>query len=526
MMSRLTLDSFEELFELLPQIMFVTDEGGAMARLSRHWYDYTGHPVGEPLPEDWRHYLHPEDADEMLKAYIAGRVSKKAWTYEYRLRRHDGVYRWHLKHSVPRYNASGEFENWIGFATDINDRKSAEAQIREKHDQAKKLNCVKDEFLATLSHELRTPLNVIKGHAEILASEGAGLSTEDLSRSAQAILRNVDMQMTIVSDLLDVSSVVTGKITFKPEFTNADEIVRSTAEGLHATALEKGVSLNHQPTSSDRRVWADPSRLHQIIFNLITNAVKFTPRGGEISLVSKYEADHWCFQVKDSGIGIEAEFLPHIFERFRQEDSSSSRHFGGLGLGLSIVSNLTELHGGTVSARSEGRGLGSTFELILPALESEIEAEEISRRSQKAQAAHAVSNETQFDFQGVKLLLVEDSSDNRALLTRMLTRKGIEVFQAESAERARELLKELTPDLIVSDIGMPGENGFEFMRRFRADELNDLSGVHTVPAIALTAYVRDEEVQESLRAGFQAHLSKPVSKGELMETIAQLLRED
>ena len=384
--------------------------------------------------------------------------------------------------------------------------------------EAQGLNRVKDEFLATLSHELRTPINVIQGHADLLMGEMESLSTDELKKSLATIQRNTRLQTQIVADLLDVSSIITGKIAYVPQVISPAEVAAGVASAIKQTAETKGVSIHFKSDSAPSKFMADPTRLHQIIWNLANNAVKFTPSGGSVTLEVKQDDNDCVFEVTDTGIGIKEEFLPYVFDRFRQADSSMTRKYGGLGLGLSIVKSLVEIHGGTVQVRSAGHGEGATFTVRLPIITGySYSAPQIAREEaiRESEALPEVS------LQGIKILLVEDSVDNRELVVRLLKKRGAEVLTAESAQQAREVLSREKPDLILSDIGMPDENGLEFMRRYRSEQPSS-----KIPAIALTAYVRPQEIADAINAGFQSHIAKPISPKSLAAEIAKTLQKN
>ena len=381
--------------------------------------------------------------------------------------------------------------------------------------EAQGLNRVKDEFLATLSHELRTPINVIQGHADLLMTEVDSLSKEELKSSLLTIQRNTRLQTQIVADLLDVSSIITGKIAYVPQPISPAEVAGGVASAIAQTAETKGVSVEFNSSAAPPKFMADPTRLHQIIWNLVNNAVKFTPSGGRVSLTVKQDNNDCVFEVTDSGIGIREEFLPYVFERFRQADSSMTRQYGGLGLGLAIVKSLVEIHGGTVQVRSDGLGKGSTFTVRLPIVTGySYSAPQIAHEEARGE----IESSPEISLRGVKILLVEDSADNRELVLRLLKKRGAEVSTAESASQAREVLSRETPDIILSDIGMPNENGLEFMRRYRAEQPDS-----KIPAIALTAYVRPQEIADALEAGFQSHIGKPITPQSLAAEIARTL---
>ncbi len=404
----------------------------------------------------------------------------------------------------------------LNLAGDLAERAGFAVENAKLYNESSNLNRIKDEFLATLSHELRTPMNVIRGHAEILKNHGTELSVDQIAASIEAIYRNANAQTELISDLLDVSSIITGKVSYQPAPLSPAESLKSILDGMMTTADAKGVQLISDLSHAPSKVVADATRLHQVIWNLLSNALKFTPRGGTVRITAEDGKDEWSITVTDTGRGIDAGFLPYVFDRFRQEDATSTRTFGGLGLGLSIVRHLVEIHGGRVSVESGGRGHGSTFRIFLP-LVSLPAAQQTSRRHVEAATE---KNEPNSDLRGVTVMVIEDSIDNRELIRFYLTRAGATVIEADSAEVARKRLKTQIPDVIVSDIGLPDENGIELIRKLRAD-VNPK--IKNIPAIAFTAYVRESEQAAALEAGFQKHLGKPVSGTILVNAVRALL---
>jgi PAS domain S-box-containing protein len=385
--------------------------------------------------------------------------------------------------------------------------------------EAQSINQIKDEFLATLSHELRTPLNVIMGNAEQLKGDAGPLTAEEQSQSVDAIYRNAALQMQIIGDLLDVSSIITGKVTYRPELVSPPEILRNIVESIQPTAAAKGVRAVLNLEGAPHLLLADPTRLHQIVWNLVSNAIKFTDAGGLIT-IWLHEFDGMCrIEVADTGLGIEPDFLPYVFDRFRQEDGSTSRRFGGLGLGLSIARHLTELHGGTIRAESAGKGRGAKFIVSLPLRQTmPLQSGKVAKDPLAPLASALFENR---NLNGIRVLLIEDSVDSRVLVARMLRRAGATVLEVGSAAAARTALTREDPDIIVSDIGMPGEDGIEFIKSLRRAELG--AGRMPTPAIALTAYVRSEEQEQMRAAGFQAHVAKPVSERSLIAALGHVL---
>lgn len=370
--------------------------------------------------------------------------------------------------------------------------------------QARKANQLKDEFLATLSHELRTPLNIIHGYSELLKNFSDKMSDKEKQDSIDAIHRNAIDQSNIVNDILDVSRIITGKMTVNLTLQSPTEMLMSVAKNSLKVAEAKNIKLITDTPKTPIYIMMDGTRIQQILWNLVSNAVKFTPPGGSITIKNYIEKDHCVLEVQDTGIGVSSSFLPHIFERFRQEDGSMTRKYGGLGLGLAIVRHLTEMHGGTVEAHSEGKDKGTQFIVRIPLAPKPPKNKPIT-----------VQNIPKDVLENVKVLLIEDSRDNRLLITRLLSNYGAEIQEADSAAQGREVLKNFKPDIILCDIGMPDEDGTEFISLLRKTD--------TTPAIALTAYARDEERQEFLNAGFQAHVSKPVSIQTLLTEIKKLI---
>jgi signal transduction histidine kinase/ActR/RegA family two-component response regulator len=385
---------------------------------------------------------------------------------------------------------------------------------------AERAGRIKDEFLATLSHELRTPLNAVLGWTRVLR-KSQGL-TEEVANGLTVIERNARSQAQIIGDLLDMSSIISGKVRVSMQPLEMEELIQATIETARPAAEAKAIRL--VVVAADAHAGAmrgDASRLQQVLWNLLANAVKFTPQGGEVTVKLSGTPTHVSVEVGDNGEGIDPVFLPHIFDRFRQADASSARRHGGLGLGLSIVRQLVELHGGTVQVHSAGPGQGSTFRLEFPVLPQYPAAEDSTGtwHSRELPAA-PTKDETHINLAGVKILVVDDEPDSRALLERLLLECHATVVTAASADEAMLLLASDPPDLLVSDIGMPGTDGYAMLRRIRS--LRDARAA--IPAVAVTAYVRREDQVRAADAGFQAHLGKPVDPGELQVTVERLAR--
>jgi PAS domain S-box-containing protein len=379
--------------------------------------------------------------------------------------------------------------------------------------EAERLGHLKDEFLATLSHELRTPLNAIQGWATLLRQPK--ITPEDHERGLEVIERNVRMQVQIINDLLDMSRIISGKVHLEVQSIHLHEVITNAIEAVRQSAEAKGIRLTTFLDSSIGLVRGDPSRLQQVLWNLLTNAMKFTPKGGRVQVILERVNSHVEIVVEDSGIGIKPDFLPYVFDRFRQADATITRRHGGLGLGLSIVKNLIELHGGGVRVKSGGENLGSTFIVSLPV--SHVRNESVSEFKPAATSDPLESINLPM-LSGVKVLIVDDERDGRMLVARILEGRGAQPECAANAVEALELLTQQSFDIMLSDIGMPEVDGYELMRRVRA-----LKG-ESIPAIAVTAYARPEDRQRALLAGYHMHLSKPIEATELIAGIASLLR--
>jgi signal transduction histidine kinase/ActR/RegA family two-component response regulator len=374
--------------------------------------------------------------------------------------------------------------------------------------EAEAANRIKDEFLATLSHELRTPLTSLLGWSSVLRE--AKRDEKVLSQGLDAIDRNARVQAQLIDDLLDVSRIVSGKLNLEVRPLDIASVTRAAINVVRPAADAKNITLDYSAEPGLGAISADSARLQQIVWNLLSNAVKFTPQGGKITIRIEQERSHAKVTVQDTGQGIEPEFLPRVFDRFRQADSSTTRSFGGLGLGLAIVRHLVELHGGTVSAESEGTGKGATFSARFPLLSD--------RSTPIAPAADLNAAETR-SLDGLRVLLVDDEPEAREILSTVITRTGAEVKTCNSASDALSKLAEWRPDVILSDIAMPDEDGYSFIGKVRS--LPRDKGGET-PAAALSAYARDEDRMQALAAGYQMHIAKPIGASQLVTMVAKL----
>jgi signal transduction histidine kinase/ActR/RegA family two-component response regulator len=408
-----------------------------------------------------------------------------------------------------------------GIVQDVSGRKSSDAD-RERllnseskaRSEAERANRMKDEFLATLSHELRTPLNAILNWAHILRTEP--FSPDQNAMGLEIIERNSKTQVQLIEDLLDVGRIVSGKVRLDVQPVDLASVVNAAVDTVKPSALKKQIQLTSVLDPLAGPVRGDPARLQQVVWNLLANAVKFTPEGGRVNVSLERVNSHVEITVTDNGSGIDPEFLPFVFDRFLQADSSTTRRQGGLGLGLSIVKNLTELHGGTVSAKSPGVNQGATFRVQLPMPPLHQGGEGKGNRVHPGASTNGNDSDA-VDLSGLRVFALDDETDALAALKHLFEMRGAEVMTACSGEQAIAALQAGRFDVVISDIGMPNMDGFEFIRRVRA-----LQGpIRHVPAIALTAYARSDDRRRAMTAGFDTYLSKPVDAAELFAVVAR-----
>ena len=399
---------------------------------------------------------------------------------------------------------------------EVEERKRMEVERTMLLARERDANRLKDEFLATLSHELRTPLNAVLGWTRVLRASNVTPSTQ--VRALESIERNARAQARLIEDLLEVSRIVTGKLRLQVRPTDLAAIVDSAVEVIQPAAAAKRIRVHADIAVRPAMTSGDADRLQQVVWNLLSNAVKFTPAGGEVQVTLKRE-NGFVVTVSDSGIGVEPSFLPYMFEPFRQADGSASREHGGLGLGLAIVRQIVELHGGTVAARSAGRDQGASFEVRLPS-EVAIEPPSAAKLDLETPALPAPHFNPRF-LAGLHVLVVDDEEDARELMRTMFESYGAQVRAAGSAAEAMQLFERAVPDVLVSDIGMPSEDGLTLIKRIR--QRGPEEG-RLVPAIALTAYASSSDRLAALAAGYQAHLAKPYEPGELAQLVDRLAR--
>lgn len=424
----------------------------------------------------------------------------------------------------PMYDVDGKVDGIFVHGVDITPhmrmREEREALLeaeRNARQSAESANRLKDEFLATISHELRTPLNAILGWVQLLHM---GVSDEkDLQNGLEVIERNARAQVQLVEDLLDMSRIISGKLRLEVQLIDPAEAISAALQSIKPAAMAKKISINQILDSNAGPIMGDPARLQQIVWNLLTNAIKFTPKNGKVKISLQRVDSHVEITVADNGEGVDPEMLPYIFEKFRQGDSSITRKFGGLGLGLSIVKSLIELHGGTIKAESEGKGHGATFTALFPLAIMQ----KVNTRQPMPVVEDGAPITGLVSLKGIKILAVDDDEDARYLLERVLGECGAEVELASSASEAIDLFRARVPDVLVSDIGLPGTDGYTLLRDIRS--MSSAAGGN-VPAIAVTAFARSEDRTRALLNGYVAHLSKPVLPAELVATIAAVTAQN
>jgi PAS domain S-box-containing protein len=517
-------ERYRSLVEATTNIIWNTQAEGELVSEQPGWSAFTGQRFEEYQGWGWIAAIHPEDRDRTARAWLDALADRSTYEIEHRLRRYDGEYRYMVARGVPVLETDGSVREWIGVHTDITQRKQAEVEReqllqREKaaREEAEASNRIKDEFLATLSHELRTPLNAMLGWTQLLRSRKFNETT--MARALETIDRNTKSLAQLIEDILDMSRIVRGKLRLDIRTIEIAPVVVAAIETTLPAANAKEIQIESSLDSSVRPIMGDVNRLQQVFWNLLANAVKFTPKGGRIEVRLFQNDSQVQVQVADNGQGISPEFLPHVFDRFRQADSTTTREYGGLGLGLSLVRHLVELHGGTVRAESAGLGKGATFSVTLPIRAVDYNLDEPERQPQLDTAGTAIAPSS---LDGLRIVVADDEADARDLLHTVLTQYGAEVIAHATAQDTIEAIARFHPHILVSDIGMPGEDGYSLIRRLR--QLPPEQGGQ-IPAIALTAYARAEDRTQALAAGFQQHIPKPVNPDKLAAVIHELARK-
>jgi PAS domain S-box-containing protein len=451
-----------------------------------------------------------KNIEQHLKQAFFGQTSQFESEMEYK----HGTRRFISTSLIPHFHeGSAAVLGVFALVVDITDQKEAQAERerllvseRAARNEAEHASKIKDDFLTTLSHELRTPLNAIVGWSQILLR--GGKTEEQIREGISVISRSAKIQAELIADLLDLSRIQTGKLSLDLKPLQLAQVINAALDAVSMAAKSKNIRIISDISNDVKPVRGDSARLQQIIWNLLTNAVKFTPSGGTVTVTAKQSSKNTVeVQVADTGQGIPVDFLPYVFERFRQADSSSTRKYGGLGIGLSLAKQLVEHHGGTISAASAGEGMGATFSIQLPVYDGSI-------------VAKTETSELLPELKGCKILAIDDQADALDLVKRILEDTGATVFVANSALEGLEILKTRRPDIVLTDIGMPDHDGYEFIKWIR--ELK-MPYKNDIPSVALTAFARPEDKERALSAGFQAHVTKPINEFELVSVIVRLI---
>ncbi len=585
-------ERFRSLSTCSPVGIFETDTEGDCKYTNPRYQAICGLKASESLEKKWLESVHPEDRERAIASWSAYICEGREYSEEFRFQAAHGNIRWVQVRSSPMLSSQGDLLGYVGTLEDITERKQAEevrAQvIREQtaRQEAEAANRMKDEFLAVLSHELRTPLTSMLGWSKILRAKK--LDEKATSRALEAIERNAISQMQLIEDILDVSRIIRGQLRLNVSAVNLISVMEAALEAVRPLAEPKDIQLSTVLDTSIGSVYGDPARLQQIVWNLLTNAIKFTPKGGRVEVrlskhfglpISDFPTERYAngvsststsfsttqsndfgleshsenldssnteesnnlksvlensdgrepnlklsaksqnsksqyaqIQVIDTGIGISFEFLPKVFERFRQADSTTTRSHNGLGLGLAIVRHLVELHKGTIFAQSSGSGQGATFTVRLPLLQDNRGNREATGKSSSPIASTPLA--------GLRVLVVDDEADTRNFLSFMFEEYGAFATAVASVDEALAVLEQAKPDILISDIGMSEQDGYTLIRKLRSLE-PEKGG--RIPAIALTAYTREEDRLKALSAGFQQHLSKPIDPNKLIAAVANVL---
>lgn len=506
---------FRSVADSAPVLIWISDVAERVTYVNGPWLAFTGRTLDEELGDGWLNAFHPDDVAARHRAFAAAAERREPYEVEYRLRRHDGEYRRMLERAVPRTTPAGELLEFVGSCNDVTEQDAARVRVEVALAHAEAANRAKDAFLATVSHELRTPLSPILAWVQMLREDT--LTPTQRDRALQVIERSARTQAQLVEDLLDVSRMVEGRLRLQVRPVALADVIDRAVDVARPAADAKSIRVQVVRDSEVANVAGDPDRLQQIVWNLLSNAVKFTPKGGRVHVSLARVDSHVEIAVSDTGIGIPADQHARLFERFWQADASPSRRHAGLGIGLAIVRQLVELHGGTVTAASPGVDQGSTFSVRLPLVA-------VASPDQGARRHPTLRTETAATplapLAAARVLLVDDDPDSNEAMRALLVGCGADVRVAASAAQALQVLAYWLPDVMVSDIGMPERDGYALL----ADVRQLIGPAAQVPVVALTAYASLEDRVRLVSAGFHAHLAKPVEPGEFTAVLAAALR--
>ncbi len=508
-------ERFRFLAESMPIMIFTAKATGDIDYVNRQLTDFTGLAGEEVWTSSRWAFAHLDEVEEHSRRWKHSMESGEPFQHECRFRDRDGGYRWFLTRASAMRGADGKIAIWVGSSTDINDRKSVEENLVRQYQESETLSRAKDEFLATSSHELRTPLTSILGWSELLMT--GSLDEETHKVAIESIRESAKAQSRLIDDMLDVSRLLTGKLELTSTMVDIAATLLLAIRAITPAADNKNIRIEKSFARNPSRVYGDATRIQQIFWNILSNAVKFTPPGGCIVVTLASNAARVAVEINDNGQGITSDFLPRVFQSLSQEGVSSTRQHGGLGLGLAIVKQLVEMHGGTVGAESDGPAQGATFTVTLPCRDN------LPGKANQRVPAGAGINDTDDApdlVSGLRILVVDDEPAMRTMIATILQVGGASVVTVPGAREAFEQLSHQPFDVLVSDIAMPTEDGHSLVRRVRArDDIR-----RAIPAIALTAYGGPLQRELALSAGFDDYLKKPFSPQELRRVLAQVVR--
>jgi signal transduction histidine kinase/ActR/RegA family two-component response regulator len=523
-------DEAQAILDTVPAAVFITRDPEAR-HMDGNWFTAEvlrlphGSNVSKTAPADERPTTFRamrggnEIPGDQLPVQVAVARGVEVRDYEFDLVYDDGTARTLFGNATPLRDSTGHVRGAVGAFVDVTERKRMEMRLQQQAEELTHANRMKDEFLATLSHELRTPLNAIVGWSDMLRR--GSLQPDAAGRAIESIYRNALAQSEMINDVLDVSRIVNGKVRIEMQPVDPTVLLGDALESVRVAAQAKGIVIVTEFGTVPVPVFGDATRLQQVFWNLLSNAIKFTPSSGQIRVALRFSGGQLQVQVADTGIGISADFLPHVFVRFRQRDSSSTRTQGGLGLGLAIVRHLVELHGGTVKAESAGEGQGATFTVTLPArpFEERRQGARHEHRVRRVPAVEPVPDDLP-TLCGLRLLVVDDQDDAREVASSVLRYHGATVAVAENAGQALDQFERFQPDVLLIDLAMPEIDGYALIERIRKFGQRGAA----VPAIAWTAYAREEDQRRALASGFQLHIAKPVDAHTLIRAVATVRR--
>jgi PAS domain S-box-containing protein len=501
---------WQKTFDAISDGVCLLDRSGYVQRCNKAFCELLQQPFAQVIGMQYVALLQPALGDKALPVRDLSALSQS----EVVQTEHAG--RWFRVATDPVFDDQALLTGAVLIVADITQEKRVEEAMRRSNEELLQANRIKDEFLATLSHELRTPLNAIVGWTRLLRT--GRLDERTGGRALETIDRNATLQAKLVEDLLDVSRIITGKLRLRIANVDPISVMEAAINSVRPAAEAKAIRIDAALDSSAGLLAADGDRLQQVMWNLLSNAIKFTPAGGHVSVRMQRGPGGLTIRVADDGAGIEPEFLPYVFDRFRQADSSTTRNHGGLGLGLAIVRHLVELHGGTVHAESRGEGLGATFAVTLPwsargeRVRTTLPSVPVTAHQPEAPAVPPL-------LSGLRLLIVDDEADARELLAAAFTQMGARVRVVSSADEALDAIERERPHVLISDIGMPVQDGYALAQRVRASE----NGKRRLPAVALTAYATADDVRRALAAGYDLHIAKPVDALTLARTLVELV---